>query len=254
VLSGSKDGSIKLWDVAAGKCISTMFNRNFVGVEKIVLVDDADALRGTIRNQDALSELEEAEILPPEDNFKHKHMQGEIDDDTKGKVVFAGLSSGLGLLAAFDLSSKRSIIESFHHVPASASGIPSDRKGGAIRAIAYDSKRHLLASGSAKGIVAVRDTRKMNSKGDGPSIRIFARNQAAINALAFAPSESGSDLIVTPASGMPFRVNIPVSDDGSIQVVEEYAGWEAVPVNSVAVGSGEGNVWIAGGEGGIRQY
>ena len=254
VLSGSKDGSLKLWDVGAGKCISTMYNKSFVGVEAIAMGQDATSFRGAIRSRLVVTQPESESDLPPEGNFEHKHMDGEVDEDTRDKIAFAGLSSGSGLLAAFDLGSKRPIIEAFPHIPAAASSIPAERRGGAIHAVAYDSKKRLLASGSAKGVVVIRNTRTMTVKGDSSDFRIFSRSQAAITSLTFVTTEAGVDLVVTTASGLPYRVKI--SPDGSepVSVLEEYAGWEAVPVNSVAVGSGEGNVWLAGGEGGVRRY
>jgi len=215
---------------------------------------DATSFREAIRSRLVVTQPESESDLPPEGNFEHKHMDGEVDEDTRDKIAFAGLSSGSGLLAAFDLGSKRPIIEAFPHIPAAASSIPAERRGGAIHAVAYDSKNRLLASGSAKGVVVIRNTRTMTVKGDSSDFRIFSRSQAAITSLTFVTTEAGVDLVVTTASGLPYRVKI--SPDGSepVSVLEEYAGWEAVPVNSVAVGSGEGNVWLAGGEGGVRRY
>ena len=250
ILSGSKDGSIKLWDVGAGKCVSTMHTKGFSGVETIAVGEGASALRESIRRQSGLGDGNNSSFLSEED-FVPRTLAGELQEDTADKLVFTGLSSSNGLLTVFDLASKKTVIETFPHIPPSAS-VPEDRRGGAIHAIAYDPESHLLASASAKGVVVVRDLSTMSADGESKSMRIFSRNQAIVNDLAFVKTMSGVDLIVTPASGLPFRVSMLESD--SVKVVEEYAGWEAVPVNSVAVGAGEGNIWVAGGEGGIRQY
>ena len=254
-MSGSKDGSLKLWDVGAGKCISTMYNKSFVGVETIAVGQNATSFREAIRSGPVSTEPEYESDLPPEANFEHKHMDGEIDEDTRDKLIFVGLSSGSGLLAAFDLGSKRPIIEAFSHIPpAAASGVPTERRGGAIHALAYDSTNQLLASGSAKGVVVVRSIRTMTVKGDSSDLRIFSRSQAAITSLTFIAAETGVDLVVTTASGLPYRAKMSIDGSEPVSVLEEYAGWEAVPVNSVAAGTGEGNVWFAGGEGGVRRY
>jgi proteasomal ATPase-associated factor 1 len=228
-----------------------MHTKGFSGVETIAVGEGASALRESIRQQQSgLGDGNNSSFLAEED-FEPRTLAGELQEDTADKLVFTGLSSSNGLLAVFDLASKKTVIETFPHIPPSAS-VPEDRRGGAIHAIAYDPESHLLASASAKGVVVVRDLSTMSADGESKSMRIFSRNQAIINDLAFVKTTSGVDLIVTPASGLPFRVSMLESD--SVKVVEEYAGWEAVPVNSVAVGAGEGNIWVAGGEGGIRQY
>ena len=252
ILSGSKDGSIKLWDVGAGKCISTVYNKSFLGVETIAIGPGARALRESIRKRESGPESDTAGILPAEADFEPRTLAGELAEDTADKLVIAGLSSGNGLLAIFDLASKKPIIETFPHVPKTAA-VPGDRQSGMIHAVAYDPETRLLASASAKGIIVVRDIGTMSGSGDCVNTWVFSRNQAIVNDLAFIKTSSGVDLVVTPASGLPFRADLS-AQDGSVQVIEEYAGWDAVPVNSVVVGTGEGNIWMAGGEGGLRQY
>lgn len=229
-----------------------MHNKSFVGVEAIAVGNGARALRDSIRKEQSGAEGGGGATLPEEAEFESRTLTGELVEDTADKLVFAGLSSGSGNLAVFDLASKRPIIETFPHIPASAS-VPDDRRGGAIHAIAYDPETKLLASASAKGIIVIRDMSTMSASGESKNMRIFSRNQAIVNDLAFVRTNDGVDLVVAPSSGLPFRATLFASD-GSVQISEELAGWDAVPVNSVAIGAGEGNIWVAGGEGGLRQF
>jgi proteasomal ATPase-associated factor 1 len=181
-----------------------------------------------------------------------KTLAGESVTDTQDKVVYAALSSGS--FGAYDLSSKRPIFGAIPHLPSVDSKFPASLRGGPIHALAHDGE-HLLASGSSKGIIVVRDTRMLSSAGD-QALAVFRRNEAAINDLAWV-SSSGStqaDLAIATASGLPCRVGLDSSkQDGNVKIVEEYAGWEPVPIETVAIAS-DGGVWFAGGEGGIRRY
>jgi proteasomal ATPase-associated factor 1 len=244
VLSGSKDGSIKLWDVSAGKCVSTMYNKGFVGFEKICQGKSAEKIRELAKR---------VETGDNDEDYAPRTLEGEIPTDTADKIVFAGLSSGSGLLSAFDLASKKPIFPSFSHIPTSTS-VTTNRQGGAIYALAYQPDDHLLASGSAKGIVVVRDTRMISNEKN-QALHVFSRSEASINDLTFLKTQRGPELVVAPASGMPYRASLPMSDSyGDVRIVEEFAGWEAVAINSIAVGNGEGNIWVGGSDAGLRRY
>jgi len=235
VLSSSKDGSIRLWDVGEGKCVTSMYSEGFTGVERL-----ATGSKQACPSDTATTDTES------------KTLAGESASDTYDKVVYAALSSGS--FGAYDLSSKRAIFGCIPHLPAMTSNFRSALSGGPIHALAHDGN-HLLATGSSKGIIVIRDTR-MLSAASHQAVAVFQRNEAGINDLAFVPS-SGSeqpDLVIATSSGLPCRVGFNGSDQGAnVKIVEEYAGWEAVPIETVAVAS-DGSFWLAGGEGGIRRY
>lgn len=238
VVSGSKDGSVRLWDVSSGKSLASMYTEGFAGVEAIAVDSGAASIHAAQATEPPIAER-------------------EVVGDTRDKLVFAGLSKSAGLISVFDLRSRGAIFSAISHVPQSADVTPSLR-GGAIHAIAYDADKHLLASGSSKGVVAIKDIRMLSSdpSSDHSTPRLLMRNQAGINDIKFAQSATaeGIDLVLAGASGLPCRLHLPSSADESASVVEEYAGWEAVPISSISVGSGTGNVWLAGGEAGLRRY
>ncbi|KAJ9105318.1 hypothetical protein QFC21_001686 [Naganishia friedmannii] len=250
VVSGSKDGTVKLWDVSKGVCLTSFYTEGFAGVEKIALGNQAQV----IRNSTATGRAETTD----DDHFQPKHLDGEIAADTHDKLLFAGLSSSAGNIALYDIASKQPIFSAFPHVPtstASSPTFPRSASGGAIHSITYHADRFLLASGSAKGVVVVRDVRMLDKDGAG-ALHIFRRTEAPINDLAFVTAsslETSIDLVLAPESGLPCRIGIPHDVGGLVTCVEEYAGWEPLSIESVSVGQ-EGQVWVAGAEGGIRRY
>ena len=252
ILSGSKDGSIKLWDVSQGVCLTSLYAEGFAGVEKIVTGRHAKEVR------EGIPTSRDPNALPADDFTPPKHLGGEIPSDTSDKLLFAGLSSSAGTLSLYDLTSKQPILRAFPHIPSSlvsSPTYPATAKGGAIYSVAYDPNRYLLASGSAKGTIVIRDVRMLDKDGSG-ALHILRRTEAAINDLAFVQPSSDSsvvDLVVAPESGLPCRLGIPLDGEQPVTCVEEFAGWEPVSIESIAVGR-DGHVWVSGAEGGIRRY
>ncbi|KAJ9095754.1 hypothetical protein QFC19_007467 [Naganishia cerealis] len=243
VVSGSKDGTIKLWDVSKGVCLTSLYTAGFAGVEKIAVGNRAQV---------------KSTVGAAGDPFQLKHLEGEIAADTHDKTLFAGLSSSSGSLALYDLASKQPIFPSFPHIPTSTTSFasfPRSAGGGAIHSIAYDADCFLLASGSAKGVVVVRDVRMLDKDGSG-ALHVFRRTEAPINDLAFVKASSSTmsiDMVLAPESGLPCRIGIPHGSSELVTCVEEYAGWEPLSIESVSAGR-QGEVWVAGAEGGIRRY
>jgi proteasomal ATPase-associated factor 1 len=231
ILSSSKDGSIRLWDVSEGKCVTSMWSEGFTGIEKICIAD-----------RNVLCEMTQQE---------KKVLVGESVEDTQDKIVFAALSNGH--FAVYDLASKSPIFGSIPHLPAETLGLPTTAKGGSIYAIAQSGT--LLATGSSKGIIVIRDTKTLSANG-GETLAVFRRTEGSINDLAFVSSKNHGlpDLVIATASGLACRVGFEERQGGlKVHVVEEYAGWEPVPIETVVVGQ-DGGVWFAGGEGGIKRY
>lgn len=81
---------------------------------------------------------------------------------------------------------------------------------------------------------------------------LVRRNETPVYSLAFTDN---GDLLMGTAAGLPCRLKITAEDQKiSVQVQEEYAGWEAVGVEAWAIESGGRAVWCGGGEGGLRRY
>jgi proteasomal ATPase-associated factor 1 len=113
-----------------------------------------------------------------------------------------------------------------------------------LLSIAYDPASQLVASGHADGKIVLR--RLAALAGDNSDAVVVRRNVAPIFSLAFA----GTDLLVGTGSGLPCRLAIDA--DLNATVKEEYAGWEAVAIESWAVAPD--GVWCAGGEKSVRRY
>lgn len=205
-----------------------------------------------------------------QETFESTMLDGEIESDTSDQVIFIGTSSGT--ISIFDLSSKTTIHSSIPHLPPASSlhsSFPTDLIGGSIHSIAYSPTHHLLATGSSKGVIVIRDTRTLSSQPD-KILHAFRRTDSAINDLVFVEDSAGGsgngvpggvELIIAPDSGLPCKLRIPliVDQDGErehtangVEVVEEYAGWEAVPVESISLGSNV--IWLGGAEAGLRRY
>lgn len=275
VLSGSKDGSVRLWDVSKGVSVNTMYVPGFAAVEKIAVGKGAGEVKERVKglcreranaSEQKVQEGNEDETEQEVPDWTPTLLEGEIISDTEDKLVFAALASSAGHVSVFDLSSKRPIIPTLSHIPTtlSSSIVSPSARSGAITAIAYEPSSHLLATGSSKGLIAIRDVRMISSKSESDSslLHIFTRNPTGVNDLTFINSsktsrsfkDDGLDLIIASAAGLPCRVSIPSSAEKLIEVVEEYAGWDAVPIESISVGTAQGDIWVGGGEGGIRRY
>jgi proteasomal ATPase-associated factor 1 len=115
--------------------------------------------------------------------------------------------------------------------------------------MAYSVDSTLIATGHSDGAIALRPLSSLAAHAAETPIKVFRRNEASIYSLSF----SGSDLLVGTAAGLPCRVGIEKRDDTiTVDTVDEYAGWEAVGVECWT--EGNGSIWCAGGEGGIRRY
>lgn len=175
-------------------------------------------------------------------------------------VIYAALQNGS--INAFDLRTRNLIY---------ASPNAAAKRAGALSAMAHDSSSHLLATGSAKGIVSLFDTRflpassssfailpSVGGQSAGTALFSFQRSNASIDDLAFvslAAGETHPHLLVASADGFPYRAS--VHPDGP-RVVEEYVGFADEGVKVVRSrrkedGSGD-DVWCAGDDGIVRRY
>ncbi|KIP10458.1 hypothetical protein PHLGIDRAFT_496113 [Phlebiopsis gigantea 11061_1 CR5-6] len=222
VLSGSKDATLRLWDVSSGASIRTLAS----GGLKPVL---ALSLGGPSEN---------AFVAPPDGDSPAVNVQLDPREvDTQDKVVFCALDSGA--FQAFDLGTKASVFHS--QGPTSAP----------LHAIAYAPAHHLVATGSGVGVVDVYDTRLL-----GTPLVSFGRNGASIEDLDFVSlSQSTGDaevgLAIATEDGLPYVAN--VRPEGP-SVRAELIVTDCEAVRSVCVGPGAGIVWTAGDDGVVRRY
>lgn len=223
ILSSSKDGTVRIWDVPSGTQIRSMGVRDY----SPVLATSA-------------GEKREAAILQPYSGVECG-APVPLDDrevDTSDKIVFCATQDGS--IQAFDLGSKLSVFrtDSTHGSPA-------------LQSITYSPSSSLLATGSSKGVITVYDTRALQT----PMIS-FSRNTASIEDLAFlTPSADNASaevaLAVATEDGLPFISG--VRPEGPY-VKAELVGSDCEAIRCVRVRAGSTEVWTAGDDGVVRIY
>ncbi|WOO78442.1 Proteasomal ATPase-associated factor 1 [Vanrija pseudolonga] len=216
VLSASKDGTVRLWTVGEAKEAKKWRVDAGRAVDGLVVVGDEAGLQAL----DVIAEDEQ--------------------------VILAATPDGS--ISAFTLSSSSLTVPIFVSPPP----VPSN-----LIAIAYSPSTGLIATGHANGITAIRHLSALRPVEEGheaPLPTLIKRNEAPIYSLAFVDRDGRLDLLVGTGSGLPSRLALDIDANGTItaSTKEEYAGWEAVSVESWAVGAD--SVFCAGGEGGVRRY
>lgn len=214
VLSSSKDGSVRLWDVGQGAEIRKWTVSPGKFVDSMVVVED----------EAGLSDL------------------GALGHD---RVILA--ASPDGIITAFALSSDS------ESQPIFSSPSPTSSK---LLSITYSPVANIIATGHADGAIVLRRLRALcatNEETDPSQTVLFKRNEAPILALTLVDTEDGTDLLVGTGAGLPCRLKVYQEDTGfAVYVKDEYAGWEALAIETWAVGTD--GVWCAGGDKCIRRY
>lgn len=211
VLSSSKDGSVRLWNVGAGA--EERKWRIGQAIDAMVVVDDE-------RGLDALR-------------------SGGAEVGTG--VILAAAPDGT--LTAFSLDST-SPDPLFATSPTASKLISA----------AYSPVLGVVATGHADGTITLRrlaDLLPSSSPESEPASTstTVKRNEASIYSLAF----DGPSLLVGTASGLPARLAVDVTEGAiTVRVAEEFAGWEAVGVETWAVAPD--GAWCAGADGVLRRY
>ncbi len=281
VLSASKDGTIRLWDVGGSKELALRRWSTGAGAVAALCLDAGEGWTG----YDSGCRGEgNSRILPA---------NGEVG--TENKVVFAGLQDGR--VEGYDLRSKRSAF-SFSFSSKQQSGQFASSSA-AIDSIAFASDTSMLATGARNGIVRWWDMRSCG-RGEGPPLCEFRRNGAGIESLAWVPAgwmtswstqtnttpeeteleererrlrveeeepvTLGGEslarglphLVIGTVDGLPWRAGL--TPDAKAVVVEEYVGYECgdgVRVVRWCTGGEEGvgcGIWCAGDDGLVRNY
>jgi proteasomal ATPase-associated factor 1 len=237
VITGSADGTSRIYDVSTGKQIGMLGAERFSSVNAMALAPTSSAAA----------------------------QNGAAEESLHGLLV-TGLSSGQ--VELHDLRSKQrtALLPTFLFplgaAPAATDSWTQDRAGG-IASVAWATE-HMLFSGSLNGIVAAHDLRmasesNSNDASAAPASLLcsWRRNGAAVTDL-FVPPTSGAprELLVASADGLPYRADVEalLSGDGSApRVTTELCGWEAESVEAVRL-DGKGRVLGAGAEGMLRRY
>jgi proteasomal ATPase-associated factor 1 len=170
VLSGAKDGSVRLWDVGSGTQIFSL-----------------GTAKGKYTPITAMSIGPKGDTPSAVNGARMASDDREVD--TMDKLVFCALQDGS--FEVFDLGSRLSIFQS----------TPTSPSAGSLTAITYLPSRNLVATGSSKGLVTVYSTQSFSS----PLVS-FMRNEASIESLAF--TTTGTELVVATDDGLPFIASV----------------------------------------------
>jgi len=219
ILSGSKDGTLRIWDVSSGAQIRTLGTSNYSAIASI-----ASGERGEGAFERPPDGGEPGVPLPPDAR----------EVETEGKIVACALHEGT--FQIFDLSTKLSV---FGSAPVSK---------GNLQSIAYSPEASLIATGSSKGLISLYDTRALGSP-----LTTFQRNNASIEDLVFISpigDPGGVGLAVGNEDGLPYVA--AVRPEGP-SVVAELIGSDCDPVRFVRVGPKK-ELWTAADDGIIRKY
>lgn len=220
VLSSSKDGTIRLWDVSSGKSIKTLGSMGWAGVNAISLGETGDPVFGQPHPDG-------------EGNPVVSDSQTFIDPrevETTGKAVFAALQNGS--FEVFDLGSKNSV----HNYEVGKR---------ALNTIAYSAAHSLLVTGSTDGTVTAFDTRQLSAP-----LTSFARNRASIEGLGIRGPAAETEVVIVTEDGLAYVAG--VRPDGP-QVHTELIGSDCDAARVVRVAE-NGTIWTAGDDGIVRRY
>ncbi|WWD15715.1 hypothetical protein CI109_100137 [Kwoniella shandongensis] len=215
LLSGSKDGTIRLWDVGKGVEVKKWTVEGKKGVEAFVVVEDEDGLRAL-----GVQDQERVLVVGTQEGVWVQPFDGEgwwVKDTTEeeGHLVCLAYDETSGTIVTGHTTG----IMTVRHVTT-------------------------LSKGNAETTTPITTIRRNESP-------VYS---LAFGLPSGSSSES-VELYVGTAAGLPCRLSLRRDGgEGkyTAKVQEEFAGWEAVGVECFGVGK-EG-VWCAGGEGGLRRY
>jgi len=277
VLSASKDGTIRLWDVGGAKELALRRWSTGAGAVAALCLDAGEGWSG---HEGGCRGEGNSQILPA---------NGEVG--TENKLVFAGLQDGR--VEGYDLRSRKS---AFSFSPKQNGQFSTSSS--AVDSIAFAPDSSMLATGTRNGILRWWDMRSC-SRGEEPPLCEFKRNGAGIESLTWVPAgwtrssmqstttpeKTGLEererrlqaedpvavtlggeslarglphLVMGTADGLPWRAGL--SPDAKVVVVEEYIGYEcgdAVRVVRWCTGGEQGvgnGLWCAGDDGLVRIY
>ncbi|KAF8512950.1 WD40-repeat-containing domain protein [Hysterangium stoloniferum] len=217
VISCSKDGTIRLWDVASGTQIRVFGSTNYSPVYKMSLgIKDGDM-----------------DLVPPDGEILQSPsvpVDGR-EVETTDKIVFCALHNGS--FEGIDLGTKSAFFRSE----------PPETLKTPLESMALTD--HILATGSRAGVVTIYDTRQLSDP-----LFSFQRNGASVEEMAFVPTTDAEvRLAIASADGLPYVASI--IPEGP-EVVEELVGYNYDAVRCVKVTNG--SIWTTGDDGLIRRY
>ncbi|KAH9912264.1 WD40 repeat-like protein [Amylocystis lapponica] len=229
LLSGGKDGTLRLWDVSSGTQIRAL-SAGSATYTPVLALSVGERLEGGDAAMDVDTDVDAREV------------------DTGDKVAMCGLQDGS--FEAVDLRVKRAV---FRSAPL--------KDAGSLHTLDYAPQHGLVATGAARGLVALYDVRAL-----GAPLTTFRRNGAAVEDVRFVALDEGAfalskgpgptgqgdtevGLVIATEDGLPYVAS--VRPEGPA-VRAELVGSDCDAVRAVRVVGGE--VWTAADDGVVRRY
>ncbi|WWD10413.1 hypothetical protein V865_008549 [Kwoniella europaea PYCC6329] len=229
ILSASKDGTIRLWDVGKGEEVK----RWLIGLES----------RMTIEGMIVVEDPQLLQLLGLG--------LGEGEGEGEERVMILNVQDGIWI-QPFSSTEKGSGWFIKNHLNS--------------QLISMDQKEGLVVLGYMNGVVDIIDLVRLRKPSTSKEaevevgmdrIKRIKRNESPIFSLYLTSTSTGDedevDLYVGTSSGLPCLLGITIREYGfEVETKEELAGWEATGIE--CWGKVGDNVWCAGGEGGLRRY
>ena len=228
ILSGSRDGTVRLWNVGQGKQVKKWFINPPRAVGALFVDTNTDADTDTTAGE----------------------------GKGKGKERILAIRAD-GVMQVFNMDTD----------PAVQGELTVElRKDAALVSAAWDQERRVLATGHSDGVITLRQlprdlstlapaTGSSEASSSSTPVTFIRRNESSIYSLHFTPK---GDLCIGTAAGLPCKLSVsaPVlpAETWRVETVEEYAGWDATGTEAWCDADEEGGVWCAGGEAVVRRY
>jgi proteasomal ATPase-associated factor 1 len=219
VVSGSRDGTVRLWNVGQEKQV----RKWFINPPRAVVAVFCDTATGEGK--------ERVLAVRAEGVLQVFNVTGE----TGGEITMELREDAALVSAAWD--QERRILATGH-----SDGVV------ALRQLPMD-----LAAPVAQAKADAAETTIHENASS--TVQLIRRNESSIYSLHFTPN---GDLCIGTAAGLPCKLSIKApgtpGDNWQIDTVEEYAGWDATGIEAWCNADDEGGVWCAGGEPQVRRY
>ncbi|WWC61384.1 uncharacterized protein I303_103967 [Kwoniella dejecticola CBS 10117] len=231
ILSASKDGTIRLWDIASSKEVKRWMigDTSRKSVEGMIVLDQAQDIARLGSQSKSEVGSERVGLLNTQDgiwvqplSFKETDEGWFVKNRIDSKLISIAQEGGL-------------VVKGYMN--------------GWIEIMSLENLKNPNTSGQAL---------ETDGKGKG-KYKVIRRNEASIYALKLKRNEDKDkdeySLYVGTASGLPALLSIRETQDGyEARTEEELASWDAEGVEVFDYDSGSEGVWCAGGEGGLKRY
>ncbi|KZT53568.1 WD40 repeat-like protein [Calocera cornea HHB12733] len=259
VVSCAKDGTVRLWDVGAGTCASTLGTHGWSAALAMAGMQPPRELDLSYLREDPPAPVPDPDPTdgpaPGPGPGPTNGTNGAPPEATSEELplLAVALSSGSFTLLDLRAPSQRTLYTSPRPSSSPSLSSPSPTSPGALQSLALSPLA--LYTGSTNGVIAAYDLRMLTR-----AVWEVRRNGSSVEGLVL--TERG--LAVGTEDGLPWLLSTsstsgsgtaalaPALEGPGPAVREEWAGWECDAVRCVRAEGG--SVWMAGDDGVVRRY